>query len=96
MLYERIAMRTRLVLLLLVAPRVALAEPLGESGESCRTRSDCRQDLRCVDGVCTAVKQGANTDVSFGSHSLSLIANPDLLRHGSKRATEVLPFQQSF
>src|SRR5579863_179062 len=58
-------MRTRLLLLVLLAPQVALAEPVGEPGESCRARADCRQDLRCLDGVCAVVKPGANTGFSF-------------------------------
>lgn len=58
-------MRTRLALLLVLvlAHRSVLADesPLGEVGESCRVRADCRHDLHCIDDLCTSVKQGASS-----------------------------------
>lgn len=44
-------------LLALGAP--AWAEALGEAGESCRARADCREGLRCLENTCTAPAAGA-------------------------------------
>jgi hypothetical protein len=59
-------MRTRLVVLLVLAHGFALADPpLGDAGESCRARADCRTDLHCIDALCTSVKPGVSTGLSL-------------------------------
>jgi hypothetical protein len=37
----------------------AWAQVLGEAGESCRARADCREGLRCVENTCTEPPAGA-------------------------------------
>ncbi|MCA9625520.1 MAG: hypothetical protein KC731_41145, partial [Myxococcales bacterium] len=40
------------------APQPLDESMLGEAGESCRARADCKQGLKCIDNVCVDPREG--------------------------------------
>lgn len=63
---------------------------LGEEGETCRSRADCRGGLRCIDAVCVSHVEGEGCveqdDCGIGTHLACVAGRCEMAQEPSKLA----------